>query len=111
MRWHSLRLRLIAGGLAAILVALTIAGIALVLNNHRMFEQMDIAAVARGERVTITKYGQPVAEINQPQRKNKLDFAAADRFMKEIGWEQGALSLPDNFDDPAFSRKVLGLED
>jgi hypothetical protein len=29
MRWHSLRLRLIAGGLAAILVALTIAGIAL----------------------------------------------------------------------------------
>jgi antitoxin (DNA-binding transcriptional repressor) of toxin-antitoxin stability system len=70
-----------------------------------------IAAVARGERVTITKYGQPVAEINQPQRKNKLDFAAADRFMKEIGWEQGALRLPDNFDDPAFSRKVLGLED
>jgi signal transduction histidine kinase len=29
MRWHSLRLRLIAGGLAAILIALTIAGIAL----------------------------------------------------------------------------------
>ena len=29
MRWHSLRLRLIAGGLAAILIALMIAGIAL----------------------------------------------------------------------------------
>jgi antitoxin (DNA-binding transcriptional repressor) of toxin-antitoxin stability system len=70
-----------------------------------------IAAVARGERVTITKYGQPVAEIGQPQRKNKLDFAAADRFMKELGWEQGALRLPDNFDDPAFSREVMGLED
>ena len=70
-----------------------------------------IAAVARGERVTITKYGQPVAEIGLPERKNKLDFAAADRFMKELGWEQGALRLPDNFDDPAFSRKVLGLDD
>jgi antitoxin (DNA-binding transcriptional repressor) of toxin-antitoxin stability system len=70
-----------------------------------------IAAVARGERVTITKYGQPVAEIGLPQRKNKLDFAALDAYRAEMGWEDGALKLPDNFDDPAFSRAVLGLED
>ena len=70
-----------------------------------------LAAAAKGERVTITKYGQPFAEIVPPTRKNKLDFEALAAYKKEMGWEDGALTLPNNFNDPAFSRKVLGLED
>jgi prevent-host-death family protein len=71
-----------------------------------------IAAAQSGERVIVTKYGKEVAEImSVTPRKGSLDFAAADRMMAEMGWEQGALRLPDDFDDPAFSRKVLGLDD
>jgi prevent-host-death family protein len=70
-----------------------------------------LAAAANGERVLITKYGQPFAEIVPPTRKNKLDFEALAAYQKEMGWEDGALKLPDNFNDPAFSRKVLGLDD
>jgi prevent-host-death family protein len=70
-----------------------------------------LAAAARGERVTVTKYGQPFAEIGPPKRKNKLDFEALEAYKKRIGWEDGALQLPDYFDDTEFSRKVLGLDD
>jgi prevent-host-death family protein len=71
-----------------------------------------IAAAARGERVVVTKYGKEIAEIKGiAPPKRGLDFAAADRYLKSIGWEPGSLQLPDNFDDPAFSRQVLGLAD
>ena len=70
-----------------------------------------LAAAAKGERVTITKYGQPFAEIVAPTRKNRLDFEALAAYKKEMGWEDVKLECPANFDDPAFSRKVLGLED
>ncbi len=70
-----------------------------------------LTAAAKGERVTITKYGQPFAEIVAPTRKNKLDFEALDTYKKEMGWDNLKLEWPAHFDDPAFSRKVLGLED
>ena len=72
-----------------------------------------IAAAERGETVTITKHGKVVAEINPPRtKKTKLNFAAADAYLKSIGWNPGSVDLwPAEFDDPAFSRQVLGLED
>ncbi len=70
-----------------------------------------IAAAMRGERVVITRYGQPVAELTAPSSKQPLNFAAADEYLAEIGWDAGAMQLPDNFDDPAFSREVLGIDD
>ena len=71
-----------------------------------------IAAAERGESVTITKYGKVVAEVIPPRKiKNKLNFAAADAYLKSIGWVPGSVDLwPPEFDDPAFSREVLGLE-
>ena len=71
-----------------------------------------IAAAERGESVTITKHGKVVAEIIPPRKvKNKLNFAAADAYLKSIGWVPGSVDLwPPEFDDPAYSRKVLGLE-
>jgi antitoxin (DNA-binding transcriptional repressor) of toxin-antitoxin stability system len=72
-----------------------------------------IAAAERGESVTITKFGKVVAEINPPRsKKTKLNFAAADAYLKSIDWNPDGLELwPAEFDDPAFSRRVLGLED
>ncbi len=71
-----------------------------------------VAAVERGEAVTITKFGKPVAELAPPRPKKKgLNFAAGDALLKERGLDNIEVNLPDYFDDPAFSRKVLGLDD
>lgn len=72
-----------------------------------------IAAAERGETVTITKHGKIVAEISPPRKvKNRINFAAADAYLKSINFNPDGLDLwPPEFDDPAFSRKVLGLED
>jgi antitoxin (DNA-binding transcriptional repressor) of toxin-antitoxin stability system len=70
-----------------------------------------IAAVERGEAVLVTKHGKPVAQIAQPPIKKGIDWAAGERFLKERGLDKVTVELPDYFDDPAYSRKVLGLED
>ena len=72
-----------------------------------------IAAAERGETVTITKHGRVVAEISPPRKtKNPLNFAAADAYLKSINFNPEGLDLwPPEFDDPAFSRQVLGLDD
>ena len=71
-----------------------------------------LTAVENGERVTITKNGKPVAELGPPRATPRLSawerIAAAT---KAAGWDEGALTLPRDFDDPAFSRHVLGLDD
>ena len=71
-----------------------------------------IAAAERGETVTVTKFGKVVAEINPPRKKRSgLNFAAADALLREKGLDNIEVWLPDYFDDPAYSRKVLGLDD
>lgn len=70
-----------------------------------------IAAVERGESVIVTKYGRAVAELSAPKSKAGLDFVAFDAFRVAKGWEDGHLTWPDHFDDPAYSRHVLGLDD
>lgn len=73
-----------------------------------------IAAVTRGERVVITNDGKPVAELKPPETVGKpINWAAGEAFRKKHGldkWE-GQNLWPPEFDDPAFSRRVLGLED
>jgi len=71
-------------------------------------------AVEKGERVTITKNGKAVAELGPPTvKKGGLDWdkvraaskaAGLDKYKAEDLW-------PPEFDDPAFSRAVLGLDD
>lgn len=71
-----------------------------------------IAAAERGETVTITKFGKAVAEIAPPKaKKTKLNLAALDAYLKEQGLDNIEVDLPDYFDDPAYSRQVLGLDD
>ena len=72
-----------------------------------------LAAAERGEAVTITKFGKPIVDLVPARKvKNKINLAAGDAYLKKIGWNPEGLDLwPPEFDDPAFSREVLGLDD
>lgn len=72
-----------------------------------------LEAAERGERVTITKNGKPVAEIGPPVTENrKLNWDALDKFRKKRGLDKIDYDpWPAEFDDPAFGREVLGLGD
>ena len=76
-----------------------------------------IAAAQRGERVVITKRGEPAVElIACPKtRRRGLDLEKLTADCKRLGIEQlppnEARKLLAEFDDPAFSREVLGLGD
>ncbi|UVO51609.1 type II toxin-antitoxin system prevent-host-death family antitoxin [Sphingomonas sp. SUN019] len=75
-----------------------------------------LAAAERGERVTITKNGKPVAEIGPPQvRKGGIDWTKAAQTRARLGIKPPAYPLDEEwrraFDDPAFSREALGLDD
>jgi antitoxin (DNA-binding transcriptional repressor) of toxin-antitoxin stability system len=71
-----------------------------------------IAAAERGETVTITKFGKAVVDlVASKPKKSSISFDKLDAFLKHRGLDNVEVFLPDYFDDPAFSRKVLGLED
>lgn len=78
-----------------------------------------LAAAERGERVTITKNGKPVAELGPPAAKptKKWDWDELDRLQEELGIKTPSRSADDDEDgdsdlnDAAFSREVLGLPD
>lgn len=67
------------------------------------------AAAARGERVVVTKHGRPFVELIPAQRASGMDFERAAIVRRELGLDGLKVSLPSSFDDPAFSRQVLGL--
>jgi prevent-host-death family protein len=68
-----------------------------------------IAAVERGERVVITRNGQPAAELNPYRAQGGIDFAKLQAARKRLGLESVDQSWPEAFNDPELSRRVLGL--
>jgi antitoxin (DNA-binding transcriptional repressor) of toxin-antitoxin stability system len=72
-----------------------------------------LAAAARGEPVTITKFGEAFVDmVPSKRKKSKINLEAGQAYLKSINFNPEGLDLwPPEFDDPAFSRKVLGLED
>ncbi len=52
-----------------------------------------------GERVVITRHGEPAFEIVKPQ-KGGVDFEAYDRWKKENGIRDLVTYIADDFDDP-----------
>lgn len=68
------------------------------------------AAAARGERVVVTKHGRPFVELVPAQRAFGMDFEKAAMIRRDLGLDGLTVSVPADFDDPAFSRQVLGLE-
>jgi antitoxin (DNA-binding transcriptional repressor) of toxin-antitoxin stability system len=69
------------------------------------------AEAARGERVVVTKHGRPFVELVSAQRAIGMDFEKAAIVRRELGLDGLKVSLPPDFDDPAFSRRVLDLEE
>jgi len=69
------------------------------------------AAAARGERVVVTKHGRPFIELVSAQRTFGMDLEKAAHLRRELGLDGLKVALPPNFDEPAFSRHVLGLPD
>jgi len=70
-----------------------------------------IEAAERGERVVITRNGRPVAELGPAKEPAREDFLAR---LARVRREAGIKTVdydpwPEEFDDPAFSREVLGL--
>jgi antitoxin (DNA-binding transcriptional repressor) of toxin-antitoxin stability system len=67
-------------------------------------------AAARGERVVVTKDGRPFVEMVPAQRAAGMDFAKAALIRRALGIDGLHIEVPADFDDPGFSRDVLGLE-
>jgi len=69
------------------------------------------AAAARGERVVVTKHGRPFVELIPAPPTTGMDFEKAAIIRRELQLDGITVRLSPEFDDPAFSRQVLGLED
>ena len=77
-----------------------------------------VAAAERGERVVITRRGEPAAELVAcPKRKRggAINFERLAATKRRLGLvddpPEVAREMIEAFHDPAFSRQVLGLGD
>lgn len=69
-----------------------------------------VTAAQGGKRVIITKHGQPAVEIVRFRTRGGIDFEKLEQARQRLGVANNATDWPREFDDPAFSRKVLGTE-
>ena len=71
-----------------------------------------IAAAERGELVLVTRHGKAVAIITAfvPQDSG-VDWQRAAAIREQLGIAAVGDSWAETFNDPAFSRAVLGLDD
>ena len=70
-----------------------------------------VAAARKGERVIITRHGRPAAELVRCDRRGGIDFEKLEAARRRLGIVDDGDGWPEAFDDPTFSRRVLGLED
>ena len=77
-----------------------------------------VAAAQRGERVVITKYGEPAVELvacPQRRRGGAINFKRLSATKRRLGIvddpPEVAREMMAALQDPALSRKVLGLDD
>ena len=71
-----------------------------------------VASAQRGERVVITKHGEPAVELVRcRKRKGGIDWDKLEAACRRLGIKGDGERWPEEFNDPAFSRQVLGLED
>ena len=70
-----------------------------------------VNAARNGERVIITRHGRPAAELVRCDRRGGIDFDKLEQTRRRLGMVDDGEGWPEEFDDPAFSRRVLGLDD
>ena len=69
-----------------------------------------VVAAQNGERVVITKHGEPTVELVRFRRTGGIDFDKLESVCIRLGIERNDRGWPADFDDPALGRRVLGLE-
>lgn len=69
-----------------------------------------VAAAQGGERVVITKHGEPAVELVRFRKRGGIDFDKLDEARRRLGMKDDRTGWPEEFDDPSFSRKVLGMK-
>ena len=69
-----------------------------------------VAAAQGGERIVITKHGAPAVELVRFRKPGGIDFDKLDEARQRLGIKDDDRAWPEQFDDPAFSRKVLGID-
>lgn len=74
----------------------------------RLFEL--VTAAQGGERVVITKHGQPAVELVRFRKRGGIEFEKLKEARHRLGLKDNDLDWSQEFDDPVFSRKVLGIE-
>ena len=74
-----------------------------------------ISAAEKGERVVITKHGVPTVELVRCRPRGGIDFKKLEETRRNLGIEDApeeeVAEWRAAFQDAAFSRRVLGLED
>ncbi len=71
-----------------------------------------VAAARNGERVVITKHGIPAVELVRCERRHGgFDFEKLEAARRRLGIDGDGEGWPEEFNDPAFSRQVLGGND
>ena len=71
-----------------------------------------IAAAERGEEVVVTRNGEPVIEMVRTRKKRGIDWEGLEAARRELGIDEREHEpWPREFDDPAYSWRVLGFED
>jgi antitoxin (DNA-binding transcriptional repressor) of toxin-antitoxin stability system len=61
--------------------------------------------------VLVTRHGRPFIELVAAREACGMDFEKAIAVRRELGIDGLKVTLPPDFDDPAFSRRVLGLDE
>ena len=73
------------------------------------------AAAEKGERIVITKHGKPAVELVRCRTRGGIDFDKLEATRLRLGIEDASpeemAEWKARFEDTAFSRRVLGLED
>ena len=70
-----------------------------------------VVAAQNGERVVITKHGAPAVELVRCHGRGGIDFDKLEEARRRIGIMGDGERWPEELNDPAFSRRVLGLDD
>jgi len=69
-----------------------------------------VAAAQGGERVVITKHGEPAVELVRFRKRGGIDFYKLDEARRRLRMKDDNTGWPEEFDDPAFRCKALGIE-
>lgn len=82
------------------------------LDEARVRFEESVSDAERGERVVITRDGEPAVELVRcRERRGGIDFDKLEADRRRLGIKGDGERWPREFDDPAFSRQVLGLND